>query len=229
MGEHSIKLLLVDDHKVVLMGLAALFATVPRVEVVGEAGSVAEAVAQARRLHPDVVLMDVRLPDGSGVDACREIRSELPDTRVMMLTSFSDEDAVMASITAGASGYLIKRTDPARLIEAVQVVARGESLLDPAATEIALTWLRRLAARSSEVGWDSASDDDPLTSLSDQERKILSLIAEGKTNRQIAGALSLAESTIKTYVSSILQRLHLVRRTQAAAYIARRQRPPTVA
>jgi DNA-binding NarL/FixJ family response regulator len=222
MYERPITLLLVDDHQLVLIGLTALFATVPQFVVVGEASTAAEAVAAARRLRPAIVLLDVRLPDGSGVDACREIRSELPNTGVIMLTSYNDEDAVIASITAGASGYLVKRTNPERLIEAVEAVARGESLLDPSATQVALTWLRRLAAQATDDA-ESPPADDRLSSLSEQERKILSLIAAGMTNRQIAPALALSESTVKTYVSNILQKLHMVRRAQAAAYLARKQ------
>jgi DNA-binding NarL/FixJ family response regulator len=227
MATSRIRVLLVDDHQVVRMGLAALFSTVPRVEVVGEAGNVAESIAEARRCHPDVVLMDVRLPDGSGVEACREIRSERPETAVIMLTSYNDEDAVIAAILAGAAGYLLKGTNPARLIEAVDAVARGESLLDATATQVALTWLRRLATPApAPAGSDVAPPADQLTSLSEQERRILPLIAAGKTNRQIAGILFLSESTVKTYVSNILQKLHVASRAQAAAYIARRQRLP---
>jgi DNA-binding NarL/FixJ family response regulator len=214
MQPSAVKLLLVDDHRVVRLGLRTLFETVAHFSVVGEAGTVATAIAEARRAQPDVILMDVRLPDGSGVEACREIRSERPRTRVLMLTSYTDEDAVVASIMAGAAGYLLKQTDPERLVEAVEIVARGGSLLDPAITQTVLQWMRRLGAQAS---------DDPLTGLSDQERKILPLLAEGKTNREIAGVLYLSEHTVKTYVSNILQKLHLSRRAEAAAFIARRR------
>ena len=210
-----VKLLLVDDHKVMRLGLASLFATAPQFAVVGEAGTVAEAVAEARRCRPDVVIMDVRLPDGSGVEACREIRSERPDTRVVMLTSYADEDAVMASIMAGAAGYLLKQTDPERLIEAVEMVAGGSSLLDPGVTRTILEQIQRLGAPATR---------DPLAALSEQEQKILPLIAEGKTNREIAATLFLSEHTVKSYVSSILQKLNLSRRAEAAAFIARRLR-----
>jgi two-component system response regulator DevR len=210
----NVKLLLVDDHQIVRLGLRNLFETVPHFLVVGEAGSVAAAVVEARRCRPDVVLMDVRLPDGSGVEACREIRSELPHTRVLMLTSYADEQAAIASIVAGAAGYLLKQTDPERLIEAVELVADGGSLLDPAVTETVLHWMQRAGGEAL---------DDPLAGLSEQERKILPLIAEGKTNREIATALYLSEYTVKTYVSSLLQKLHLARRSEAAAFIARRQ------
>jgi two-component system response regulator DevR len=213
MAATAVKLLLVDDHRVVRMGLRTLFETAPQFHVVAEAGSVAEAVTAARRNQPDVVVMDVRLPDGSGVEACREIRSERPRTRVLMLTSYSDEDAVVASIMAGAAGYLLKQTDPERLVEAAEIVADGGSLLDPGVTQTVLQWMRRLGAQAPS---------DPLIGLSDQERKILPLLAEGKTNREIAAQLYLSEHTVKTYVSNILQKLHLSRRAEAAAFIARR-------
>ena len=216
MTDAPIRLLLVDDHHVVRLGLAALFATVPRLSVVGEAGTIAEAVAQARQLEPTVVVMDVRLPDGSGVEACREIRSERPDTRVIMLTSYADRDAVVASIMAGAAGYLLKQTEPERLIEAVKTVAEGGSLLDPTITESVLDWMRTLGPQGA---------NDPLAGLSEQQRRILPLIAEGKTNREIAAELYLSEHTVKTYVSTILQKLQLTRRAEAAAYIAQ-HRPP---
>lgn len=208
-----IKILVVDDHEVVRLGLKTLFRTVPGCEIVGEAGTVSEAIAMAEQTQPDVVLMDVRLPDGSGVEACREIRSVRPETRVIMLTSFADEEAVVASITEGAAGYLLKQADLERLVEAVQVVARGGSLLDPSVTATVLSWLKRMGRRPV---------DDPLAGLSEQERKVLPLMVEGKTNREIGQALCLSEHTVKTYVSNILQKLHLARRGEAAAYLARR-------
>ncbi|HZT07376.1 MAG TPA: response regulator transcription factor [Chloroflexota bacterium] len=217
MSQEPIRLLLVDDHHVVRLGLASLFATVPHFSVVGEAGTIAEAVARVRECEPNVVIMDVRLPDGSGVEACREIRSERPDVRVIMLTSYADRDAVVASIMAGAAGYLLKQTEPNRLIDAVNSVALGGSLLDPGITETVLDWMRHLGPQDV---------DDPLAGLSEQERKILPLIAEGKTNREIAGDLYLSEHTVKTYVSNILQKLQLTRRAEAAAYIAQRRLPP---
>jgi DNA-binding NarL/FixJ family response regulator len=212
MSHALVRLLVVDDHKVVRLGLGALFAPARHVAVVGEAGSAAEAVATARRLEPDVVLMDIRLPDGSGVEACREIRSQRPETRVVMLTSFPDEEVVVAAVMAGASGYLLKQSDPQGLIAAVQAAAQGESQLDPAVTETVLRWMR---------GGGPARD--PLAELSEQERKILPLIAEGKTNREIAATLYLSEHTVKTYVSSLLHKLHLARRAEAAAFVARHQ------
>ena len=214
MANPLIRVLLVDDHTVVRLGLASLFGTVEHFEVVGQAGGAAQAVAEAVRCQPDVVVMDVRLPDSSGVEACREIRSRCPHTRVVMLTSYADDDAVVASIMAGAVGYQLKHSEPERLIDAVEAAARGESLLDPVATEVVLARMRD--------GGPVASD--PFGALSQQERRILPLIAEGATNRQIARELLLSEHTIKSYVSNILQKLHLNRRAEAAAFIARRGR-----
>lgn len=209
------RILLADDHKVVLLGLQALLDTVPHFSVVGEARSVAEVIDQTRRCRPDVVIMDVRLPDGSGIEACRNIRSLWPTTRVIMLTSYPDEDAVIASIMAGAAGYLLKQADPERLIEAVDIVARGGLLLDPSVTETVLSWMRRLGA----PGGGSS-----LLTLSEQERRILPLIAEGKTNREIAETLFLSEHTIKTHVSNILRKLQVSRRAEAAAFLAQHLR-----
>jgi DNA-binding NarL/FixJ family response regulator len=209
-------LLLVDDHAVVRMGLRALFDGVGHFSVVGEASTAAGAVEVARRRAPDVILMDVRLGDGSGIEACRDIRSERPETRVVMLTSYDDEEAVLASVTAGAAGYVLKASDPARLVEAVEVVARGGSLLDPLVTHALLDRLRR----------QPTPPNDPLRELSEQERNILPLVAEGKTNREIAAKLCLSEHTIKSYVSNILKKLGLGRRAEAAAFIAAR-RPST--
>ena len=207
-----IRLLLVDDHPVFRMGLATLIKTVPEMEVVGEAATPDEAVDLAERLQPDVVLMDVRLRAGSGVQACREIRSRRPATSVLMLTSFSDEEAVIASLLAGASGYLIKDDEPERLIQAIETVAKGGSLLDPTAIDTLLAWIRRER---------TIPGADPLANLSVQERRILPLIAEGKINREIAASLSLSEHTVKTYISNILQKLQLTRRAELAAFIAR--------
>jgi two-component system, NarL family, response regulator DevR len=207
-----IRLMLVDDHKVLRIGLASLFQTVADMEVVAEAGSADEAIAEARRTEPDVILMDVRLPEGDGVEACRAICAERPETRVLMLTSYPDDDAVIASIMAGAAGYLLKQTDPERLIEAVERVASGASLLDPEVTRTALEFMRRGGGGQVK---------DSMAALTDQERRILPLIAEGKTNREIAVDLSLSPHTVKTYVSSIFQKLHLARRSQAAAFVTR--------
>ena len=218
MTQEQVRLLLIDDHEVLRLGLRTLFDTAGGFLVVGEAGTVAEGIAQARAQRPDVAIVDLRLPDGSGVEACREIRSERPETRVVVLTSYSDEDAVISSIVSGAAGYLLKQTPPRQLVEAVRTVALGGSLLDPAVTGVVLDRLKRAGSRGAE---------DPLVvaGLSPQERNILPLIAEGKTNREIAEVLVLSERTIKTYVSNILQKLQLSRRSEAAAFSARQRRP----
>lgn len=203
--------LLVDDHEVVREGLATLLGRRPEFNIVGEAGTVADAVAAARRFRPDLIVMDVRLPDGSGIEACREIRAELPDTRVVMLTSYPDEDAVLSAIIAGASGYLLKQVRARDLIAALDAVGRGESLLDPAVTGRVLERIRRIA---------TADQPDDLAQLTSQEQKILLLVAEGKTNKEIAADVFLSDKTVKNYVSSILAKLNLERRAQAAAYMA---------
>ena len=209
-------LLIVDDHEVVRQGLVALLGRRSEFQVVAEAGTVADAVAAARTFHPDLVVMDVRLPDGSGIEACREIRAELPDTRVVMLTSYPDEDAVFSAIVAGASGYLLKQVRARDLMAALEAVGRGESLLDPAVTGKVLDRVRRIAA---------GDQPDELAQLTDQERKILLLVAEGKTNKEIAAEVFLSDKTVKNYVSSILAKLNLERRAQAAAYMARMRDP----
>jgi DNA-binding NarL/FixJ family response regulator len=214
MSTPPLRILIVDDHEVVREGLRSLLNRRPGFSVVAEAGSVEGAVVEASRVKPDVVVMDVRLPDGSGVEACREIRQENPDVRVIMLTSYADEDAVFASILAGAAGYLLKQTRGQTLAEAIEAVARGESLLDPAVTQKVMDRVRAAGSRTSE---------DPLASLSDQERKILLLIADGKTNKEIAEEIYLSDKTVKNYVSSILSKLNLRRRSEAAAFIARRE------
>jgi two-component system response regulator DevR len=213
MSDELINVLVVDDHWLVRLGLTNLFSSLHQFALVADASTVAGAITAARTHSPDVVIMDVRLPDGSGIDACRQIRSDNPQTRVIMLTSFSDEDAVIAAILAGASGYLLKQSDPERLIAAVETAAAGGSLHDSAVTDTVLQWMRGAAATAR-----NSADR-----LSEQERKILPLIAEGKTNRQIAGELFLSEHTVKTYVSNLLKKLQLVRRAEAAAYIARQQ------
>src|SRR6202795_597993 len=208
-----LRLLVVDDHEVVRQGLVALLDRRPGFQVVAQAGTVEESIAQARLHQPDIVVMDVRLPDGSGVEACREIRAELPATRVIMLTSFPDDEAVLSAIVAGASGYLLKQIRARDLISALEAVGRGESLLDPAVTERVLERVRRIA-----VGGSS----DELSVLTSQEQKILMLVAEGKTNKEIAAEVFLSDKTVKNYVSSILSKLNLERRAQAAAFVARR-------
>jgi two-component system, NarL family, response regulator DevR len=209
----TLRLLVVDDHEVVRQGLVALIDRREGFDVVAEAGTVAEAIDQARRYKPDLVIMDVRLPDGSGIEACREIRAELPETRVVMLTSYPDEEAVLSAIIAGASGYLLKQIRARDLIAALEAVGRGESLLDPAVTEKVLDRIRRIASGSQEA--------DELSQLTGQERKILMLVAEGMTNKEIAAQIFLSDKTVKNYVSSILSKLDLERRAQAAAFVAK--------
>jgi len=207
-----LRMLVVDDHEVVRQGLVSLLDRRSGFEVVAQAGSVAESIAQAARFEPDLVIMDVRLPDGSGIEACREIRAARPETRVVMLTSYPDEEAVLSAIIAGASGYLLKQIRGRELVTALEAVGRGESLLDPAVTEKVLERVRRMA---------SGSGNDELAELTGQERKILLLVAEGKTNKEIAADVFLSDKTVKNYVSSILSKLNLQRRTQAAAFVAK--------
>jgi two-component system response regulator DevR len=208
-----LRLLVVDDHEVVRQGLVSLLDRRTGFEVVAQAGSVSESIAMAARYEPDLVIMDVRLPDGSGIEACREIRAARPETRVIMLTSYPDEEAVLSAIIAGASGYLLKQIRGRDLVSALEAVGRGESLLDSAVTEKVLERVRRVA---------SGSATDELAELTAQERKILLLVAEGKTNKEIAGDVFLSDKTVKNYVSSILSKLNLQRRTQAAAFVAKR-------
>jgi DNA-binding NarL/FixJ family response regulator len=207
----EIRVMLVDDHEVVRHGLRSLLERREHLRVVAEAGTGAEAVAEAARTKPDVIVMDVRLPDGTGIEACRDIRAERPQTRVLMLTSYADDEAVYASIVAGAAGYLLKQTRGRELVSAIEAVARGESLLDPAVTSKVLARMRELAAGGYK---------DPLAELTEQERRILGLIAEGKTNREIASTVYLSEKTVKNYVSTILSKLGMERRAQAAAFLA---------
>jgi DNA-binding NarL/FixJ family response regulator len=211
-----LRLLVVDDHEVVRQGLVALLDRRERFQVVAEAGTVEEALDAARRFLPDLVIMDVRLPDGSGIEACREIRSELPKTRVVMLTSYPDEEAVLSAIIAGASGYLLKQIRARDLVTSLESVGRGESLLDPAVTEKVLERVRRMA---------SGTYTDELAQLTAQEQKILQLVAEGKTNKEIAAEVFLSDKTVKNYVSSILSKLNLQRRAQAAAFVAKHRLP----
>jgi DNA-binding NarL/FixJ family response regulator len=210
-----VTILIVDDHEVVREGLVSLLGRRPEFSVVGQAGTVAEACAQARRFHPQLIIMDVRLPDGSGIEACRDIRTEMPDTRVVMLTSYSDQEAVLSAIIAGASGYFLKQVRARELISSLLSVAAGSELLDPLVTGAVLERLRQ----SAEAG-----RPDEFAALTAQERKILMLVAEGQTNKQIAAQIFLSDKTVKNYVSSILSKLDLERRTQAAALVAKYRR-----
>jgi len=205
-----IRVMLVDDHEVVRTGLKAVLGAADDIEVVAEACSVAEAVSRAAKTSPDVILMDVRMPDGSGVEACRAIRAESPATRVVMLTSYSDEKAVLASVMAGASGYLLKEIRAEAILDAVRTVHAGHALLDPSATDAVLRRIRRGNAA-----------DEQLATLNSREREILLLIAEGKTNKEIGETIHLSDKTVKNYVSTLLGKLQLSRRSAAAALVTR--------
>src|SRR5450756_1501499 len=211
-----LRLLVVDDHEVVRQGLVSLLDRREHFQVVAEAGTAAEAVEMARKFEPDLVVMDVRLPDGSGIEACREIRADLPKTKVVILTSYPDEEAVLSAIIAGASGYLLKQIRARDLVAAIEAVGRGESLLDPAVTEKVLDRVRRIA---------TGTYTDEMAQLTQQEQKILLLVAEGKTNKEIAAEVFLSDKTVKNYVSSILSKLNLQRRAQAAAFVAKHRLP----
>jgi len=214
-GKGTVRLLLVDDHEIVRLGLRTLLSHSESIDIVGEAASAADAVAEASRLKPDIVLMDVRLKDGSGVEACRDILAALPDTRVVFLTSFPDEEAVLAAVFAGASGYLLKEIAGEALISALNTVAAGQSILDPVAVRVMTEKMHSLA------GHDNAGGEE---SLSPQERRVLALVAQGQANKEIAAALGLSDKTIKNYLSNIFQKLRVSRRAQAAAIYSRRSR-----
>jgi len=205
-----IRVFLLDDHEVVRRGVRDLLESEGDIEVVGEASTAAEALARVPAVRPDVAVLDVRLPDGDGVSVCRELRSELPDLPCLMLTSFADDEALFDAIMAGAAGYVLKQVRGADILGAVRTVASGGSLLDP-----------RTTARVMERLRTQATVKDPLAGLSEQERKILDLIGEGLTNRQIGERMFLAEKTVKNYVSNLLAKLGMERRTQAAAFVVR--------
>ena len=213
----TIAVFLLDDHELVRTGLKTVFESEPDIEVVGEAGTAAEALVRIPQVRPDVAILDVRLPDGQGVEVCREIRSALdPPPQCLMLTSYSDDDALFGAIMAGAAGYMLKQVSGRSLVEAVRTVAAGGSLLDATLTASVMNKLR---------GEDAAAADPRYEQLSPQERRVLDLVAEGLTNRQIAGRLFLAEKTVKNYVSSVLHKLGVERRTSAAVYMSQRREP----
>lgn len=211
-----LRIMIVDDHQVVRDGIKALLAEEEGLTFAGEAGSVREAIERAEGARPDVVVMDIRLPDGSGIDATREIRARLPNTQVLMLTTFADDEALFASIMAGASGYVLKQVHGGDLVRAIRAVGAGQNLLDPTVTKGVLD---RLRTGKHLLG------EERLARLSAQEERILGEVADGKTNRQIGVDLKLAEKTVKNYVSSILSKLEVARRAEAAAYLARHTQP----
>ncbi|MGI8697492.1 MAG: response regulator [Mycobacteriales bacterium] len=202
-----VRVFLLDDHEIVRRGIADLIGAEPDIVVAGEAGTAAEALARIPAARPDVAILDARLPDGSGIDVCRDIRSAMPEVRCVILTSYDDNDAIFAAVLAGAAGYLLKEVRGYSLVDAIRQVAAGKSLLDPSVTERLLSRLR-----------DGEPKDARLASLTPREREILALIADGLTNKQIGERLFLAEKTVKNYVSGLLGKLGMQRRTQAAVY-----------
>ena len=216
MAGSKIRVVLVDDHEVVRDGVRSLINANDDLTVVAEAASVREAVDRAVSTRPDVVVMDVRLADGSGIEATREIRAKLPKTQVLMLTSFADDEALFASIMAGAAGYVLKQIRGGELIRAIREVGAGKSLLDPEVTQAVLDRLRK----------GKTMRDEKLARLTAQEERILTLVAKGHTNGQIGKELKLAEKTVKNYVSTILSKLEVARRAEAAAYLARHTTTP---
>jgi DNA-binding NarL/FixJ family response regulator len=209
-----VKVFLVDDHEVVRRGLIELLSADEDLEVVGEAGSVAQAMARIPALQPDVAVLDVRLPDGNGIELCRDLLSKLPDLRCLMLTSFTSDEAMLDAILAGASGYVVKDIKGMELAQAIKDVGAGQSLLDNRAAAALMTKLR-----------SAADDSDPLSELGEQERVLLDLLGEGLTNKQIAARMFLAEKTVKNYVSRLLAKLGMERRTQAAVFVSKLNRP----
>lgn len=205
-----VRVLIVDDHEMTRVGLKTLFRKSAKLRVVGEADSIATAFDEAMRLHPDVILMDVRLPDGNGVEMCQELRARSPSSRVLFLTSFVDEATVISAILGGADGYLLKQIGRDALIQAILSVAEGQSVLDRAVTRPILAQMRSLAGKGKHE------------LLSEQEQRVLALVSEGKTNKEIATILGLSDKTVKSYISYIFQKLQVTRRAQAAAVFSRR-------
>ncbi len=212
-GTEKIKVFLLDDHEVVRRGLRDLLESDGDIEVVGESGSAQEAIRRIPALRPDVAILDGRLPDGSGIDVCREVRSRDPHIAALVLTSYDDDEALFSAIMAGAAGYILKQVRGQDLLDAVRRVAAGQSLLDPAVTQQVLDRLR-----------EGPKQDTALEGLTEQERKVLELIGEGLTNRAIGERMFLAEKTVKNYVSSLLSKLGLERRTQAAVFASKHPR-----
>jgi len=203
------RIVIVDDHEVVRIGMRSLLEQYSQYEVVAEAGSAKEAVAQVDAFQPDIVLMDIRLPGKSGIDACEEIKHKYPDTKVLMLTSYAEDEMLFSAIKAGASGYVLKQIDSEGLIKSLEAVARGEASLDPAVTQRVFQEVRKAVKEEEAASFQN---------LSQQEKMVLKLVSEGKTNREIAQALYLGEGTVRNYVSSILSKLGVSNRAEAAAY-----------
>ena len=208
----NLRILLVDDHEVVRVGLRALINDQPGMKVVGEAATAREAVIQAGIQRPDIVVLDLRLPDGHGVDVCRDIKAKFPNTRIIVLTSFADDDAILDAIAFGAEGYVLKKIGSDEILDAIRRIGRGENILDPSVTETVLSSMRHLKRQE----WAHA-----FSGLNARELNILALVTEGKTNGEIGQVLHLSERTVRNYVSTILSKLNLKSRTQAAAFAAR--------
>lgn len=211
---NPIRLLLVDDHEVVRVGLRTVLHNNQGITVVGEAGAKAAAVRAVNRLKPDIVLMDVRLPDGSGVEASRDILARHPATRIIFLTSYADDDSALASVLAGAQGYVLKNIDSDLLIRSIRAVFNGQSILDPTLTQRALNWIKAMPVQASPVRKQS---------LAPQEERVLALVAEGLTNKEIAAAMQLSDKTVKNYLANMFQKLQISRRAQAATFFVKRQ------
>jgi len=211
---NPIRLLLVDDHEVVRVGLRTVLHNNQGITVVGEAGTKAAAVRAVNRLKPDIVLMDVRLPDGSGVEASRDILARHPATRIIFLTSYADDDSALACVLAGAQGYVLKNIDSDFLIRSIRAVSNGQSILDPTLTQRALKWIKAMPAQASPVRKQS---------LAPQEERVLALVAEGLTNKEIAAAMQLSDKTVKNYLANMFQKLQISRRAQAATFFVKRQ------
>ena len=209
-----IRLLLVDDHEVVRVGLRTLLTKHRGITVVGETASKAAAVKAVTRLKPNIVLMDIRLPDGSGVEAAREILAKQPATRILFLTSYAEDDSILAATLAGAHGYILKNIDSSALIRSIRAVFNGQSLLDPVVTQRAMNWIKAGPNQAGPVREKS---------LAPQEERVLALVAEGLTNKEIAVALQLSDKTVKNYLSNMFQKLHISRRAQAATFFVKRQ------
>jgi two-component system response regulator DevR len=211
---NPIRLLLLDDHEVVRVGLRTVLHNHHGVVVVGEAGTKAAAVRAVTRLRPDIVLMDVRLPDGSGVEACRDILASHPMTRIIFLTSYADDESVLAAVLAGAQGYVLKNIDSSLLVRSIRAVFNGQSILSPALTQRALNWIKAWPEQNGPVRGQS---------LSPQEERVLALVAEGLTNKEIAATMQLSDKTVKNYLANMFQKLHISRRAQAASFFVKRQ------
>ncbi len=218
-SQKSITVLFVDDHELVLAGIRSVLRLIPDIRIIGEAQTAAEGVREAQRLNPDVVLLDIRLPDGSGVDACREILATCPRTRVLFLTSYADDDTVRSAVLSGAQGYVLKDIRTESLVDTIRAVAAGQTLLDPTITKTTLVWLQSLTSRRPV---------SKMALLSPQEERILPLLAQGKTNKEIATFMSLSEKTVKNYLANIFDKLGITRRAQAAAFYVQHSSGATV-